>query len=176
MFYRQLPVFADVVFSAALCKAKRQYLRTLQLNRYCLLALQSSAVLPCVKNYKNKFISVCMGGSKQCQYHWSFVRESPVKTKKMYNICTISTQRLRRWFNIVQMLYKCVVFTMFTGRVSQSAANLWYLSSLLPNTLPAGLESSDPSLIAKFRIRIYHIIHSRVHVMCKVCLLNWRNM
>ena len=28
-------------------------------------------------------------------------------TKHLYNICTTSTQRLRRWPNIVQMLYKC---------------------------------------------------------------------
>ena len=32
------------------------------------------------------------------------------KTCIVYNICTKSAQRLRRWSNIVQMLYKCVVF------------------------------------------------------------------
>ena len=31
----------------------------------------------------------------------------PAKTKHLYNI----VQRLRRWSNIVQMLYKCFVFT-----------------------------------------------------------------
>ena len=35
----------------------------------------------------------------------------PVNTKQLYNICTTSAQRLRRWSNIVQMLYKCLVFT-----------------------------------------------------------------
>ena len=30
-----------------------------------------------------------------------------------YNICTTSAQRLRRWSNIVQMLYKCFVFTAY---------------------------------------------------------------
>ena len=35
--------------------------------------------------------------------------------KNIYNICTTSAQRLRRWSNIVHMLYKCFVFTMFTG-------------------------------------------------------------
>ena len=36
---------------------------------------------------------------------------SPVNTKHLYNICTTTAQRLRRWTNIVQMLYKCFVFT-----------------------------------------------------------------
>ena len=36
----------------------------------------------------------------------------PVITKHLYNICTMSVQRLRRWSNIVQMLYKCFVFTV----------------------------------------------------------------
>ena len=35
----------------------------------------------------------------------------PVNTKKLYNICTMLDQRLRRWANVVQMLYKCFVFT-----------------------------------------------------------------
>ena len=30
--------------------------------------------------------------------------------KHLYNICKTSAQRLRRWSNIVQMLYKCFVF------------------------------------------------------------------
>ena len=33
------------------------------------------------------------------------------KHKTDYNICTTSAQRLRRWSNIVKMLYKCCVFT-----------------------------------------------------------------
>ena len=35
----------------------------------------------------------------------------PSEHKHLYNICTTSAQRLRRWSNIVQMLYKCFVFT-----------------------------------------------------------------
>ena len=34
----------------------------------------------------------------------------PANTKHLYKICTMSAQRLRRWSNIVQMLYKCFVF------------------------------------------------------------------
>ena len=34
----------------------------------------------------------------------------PANTKHMYSICTTSAQRLRRWPNIVQMLYTCFVF------------------------------------------------------------------
>ena len=48
-------------------------------------------------------------------------------TKHLYNICTTLAQRLRRWSNIVKMLYKCFVFTgkgpatvlYIKGRVSQ---------------------------------------------------------
>ena len=32
------------------------------------------------------------------------------QTKHLYNICTMLAQRLRRWADIVQMLYKCFVF------------------------------------------------------------------
>ena len=34
----------------------------------------------------------------------------PANTKYLYDICTTPAQRLRRWSNIVQMLYKCFVF------------------------------------------------------------------
>ena len=43
---------------------------------------------------------------------------SPANTKRLYNICTTSAQRLRRWFNIVQMLYKYLVFA---GSVQSTA-------------------------------------------------------
>ena len=35
----------------------------------------------------------------------------PENTKHLYNVCTTSAQRLRRWSTIVQMLYKCFAFT-----------------------------------------------------------------
>ena len=35
----------------------------------------------------------------------------PVNTEHFYNICTTSAQLFRRWSNIIQMLYKCFVFT-----------------------------------------------------------------
>ena len=41
----------------------------------------------------------------------------PASTKHLYNICTTSAQSLRRWFDIVQMLYKCFVF---------AGMDLWY--------------------------------------------------
>ena len=34
----------------------------------------------------------------------------PANTNQVYNIHTTSAQRLRRWSNIVYMLYKCFVF------------------------------------------------------------------
>ena len=33
-------------------------------------------------------------------------------TKHLYNIHTTSAQRLRRWSNIVKMLYKCFAFAV----------------------------------------------------------------
>ena len=35
---------------------------------------------------------------------------NPVNTKHLYSICTMLDQRLRRWSDVVQMLYKCFVF------------------------------------------------------------------
>ena len=48
---------------------------------------------------------------------------TPVNTKHLYNICTTAAQRLRRWSNIVQMLYKCLCLL---GRIPQHPA-LTYL-------------------------------------------------
>ena len=36
-----------------------------------------------------------------------------VNTKHLYNICTMLDQRRRRWADVVQMLYKCFVFSEF---------------------------------------------------------------
>ena len=42
-------------------------------------------------------------------YCWhSIVDNNPTNTKHLYNIYTMSAKRLRRWSNIVQMLYKCL--------------------------------------------------------------------
>ena len=38
-------------------------------------------------------------------------RRNPANTKHLHNICTTPAQRLRRWSNIVQRLYKYVVST-----------------------------------------------------------------
>ena len=58
------------------------------------------------------------------------VYTDPVSTTHWYayNICTTSAQRLRRWANIVQMLYKCFVFTGRSPRktdLQQSQANMY---------------------------------------------------
>ena len=41
-----------------------------------------------------------------------FTINIPANTKHLYSICPTSAQRLRRWSNIVQILYKCFVFTV----------------------------------------------------------------
>ena len=43
----------------------------------------------------------------------------PVYIKHLYNICTASAQRLRRWSNILQVFYKCFVFTGYSPFSSQ---------------------------------------------------------
>ena len=49
-----------------------------------------------------------------CFTYWEIYllpsKHNPANTKHSYNICTTSAQRLRRWSNIVQMLYKSFVF------------------------------------------------------------------
>ena len=56
-----------------------------------------------------------------CMYaHSLFCPSHPANTKHLYNICTTSAQRLRRWSNIVQMLYKCFVFTGHPPRPTTS--------------------------------------------------------
>ena len=49
------------------------------------------------------------GGVRDRRMGESRVR-TPEDRKHLYNICTPSAQRLRRWSNIVHMLYKCFVF------------------------------------------------------------------
>ena len=38
----------------------------------------------------------------------------PAKTKHFYSICTMLDQRRRRWADVVQILYKCFVFTWYS--------------------------------------------------------------
>ena len=61
---------------------------------------------------------------------------SPANTKHVYNICTTLAQRLRRWSNIVQLLYKCFVLLVILMSLNPSCAftvtsRLQQLKSLL---------------------------------------------
>ena len=38
-------------------------------------------------------------------------KDIPANTKHLHNICKTSAERIRRWSNIVQMLYKCFFIT-----------------------------------------------------------------
>ena len=53
----------------------------------------------------------------------------PVNTKHLYTICTMLDQRRRRWSSIVQMVYKCFVFTVDTlnHEENQKKINATYL-------------------------------------------------
>ena len=54
-----------------------------------------------------------------CRYMVNMVHDTRGDTQHtqniLYNICTMSDQRLRRWTNVAQMLYKCFVLTGYLG-------------------------------------------------------------
>ena len=64
---------------------------------------------------------------------------TPANTKHLYNICTTSAQRLRRWSNIVQMLYKCFVLTGTDVCLSITISTKMtkWLSNFLYRSLPS---------------------------------------
>ena len=55
------------------------------------------------KKQYNILIALCQG--------YCLLQAHPVNTKHLYNICTMLDQRRRRWADVVQILYKCFVFT-----------------------------------------------------------------
>ena len=83
-----------------------------------------------------------------------------VNTKDLYNNCTMFDQRLRRWSNIVQLLYKCFVFTGFTINSSSHAdliGIIWrmifvrYICQLF-SCLPIGRDANvDQSAVSYLR-------------------------
>ena len=71
---------------------------------------------------------------------------TPANTKHLYNICTTSTQRLWRWFNIVQMLYKCFVFAGTPSTLSKPWAKRQLCESSIVGSLrdrEVGCSASD---------------------------------
>ena len=75
--------------------------------------LQHSVINKMMYIYTAKIIFL----SKCCRHAMTFYANAhfpysryPANTKHLYNICTTSAQRFRRWSNIVQMLFKCFVF------------------------------------------------------------------
>ena len=63
----------------------------------------------------------------------TYINPSKHKTLILYNICTTSAQRLRRWSNIVQMLYKWF-FLFQTCRILRDRAMIWNSLSTQPRT------------------------------------------
>ena len=56
---------------------------------------------------------------------WYLAARYPANTKHLHSICKTSAQRLRRWSNIVQMLYKYFVFTGQMHKVTWLFEILW---------------------------------------------------
>ena len=50
---------------------------------------------------------------------------------KIYNICTKSFQRIRRWSNIVQMLYKCFVLTVLQSQLCLTWQGRMHMRSVI---------------------------------------------
>ena len=104
-----------------LYNAKRQYLHTCKVSRYCLLAFHGRIAHLYLfnidifvfhrffvffhQNLKARCSSLCL-----LQHRNYMAYPSKHKTLNLYNICTVLGQRRRRWADAVQMLYKCFVF------------------------------------------------------------------
>ena len=71
--------------------------------------------------------------------------------KHLYNICTTSAQRLRRWSNFVQMLCKCFVFA---GMVLRGLPNLTSFIGVTPGEW--GKNQSKHVYIAAFSLIFYY--------------------
>ena len=69
---------------------------------------------------------------------------NPANTKHLHNICTTSAQRLRRWSNIVQMLYKCFVFA---GKMIQSTSVNMYRGVMVLHTYIYMLSGERSSIL-----------------------------
>ena len=69
--------------------------------------------------YDKKIVSLL----KLLPFHVEIIKSAifPANTKHLYNICTMLAQR---WANIVQMLYKCFVFT----KLSVSPSHILFVS------------------------------------------------
>ena len=79
----------------------------------------------------------------------------PSKQKMLHKICTTSAQRLRRWSNIVQMLYKCFVF----AAIGSACWRCW----------PAEDVSFRPRQTVSSRTRVKSYGHVRLRIY-------WRRM
>ena len=76
----------------------------------------------------------------------------PANTKHLYNICTTSAQRLRRWSNIIQMLYKCFVFTGHVDIVIHNKIQLSFLPEFMTSTFTF-LAKDDVILLACYKTK-----------------------
>ena len=65
----------------------------------------------------------------------------PANTKYLYTICILSAQRLRRWSNIVQMVYK---YFVFTGVWCTRFIPIWQNAILLDRGSHFGLFQATP--------------------------------
>ena len=74
-----------------------------RLNRIGIITLTGNCRMSTMSEWIRRTRNVAWAG---------WLRDDPANTKHLYNISTTSVQRLRRWSNIVQMVYKCSVFTM----------------------------------------------------------------
>ena len=78
------------------------------------------------------------------------IQHFPANTKLLHKICTTSVETLRRWFNIVQMLQKCFVFTGFIPQIPTVLDRGSRATSKLPTLLSCekcGMEDSHAALI-----------------------------
>ena len=88
------------VYNCESTSQKRQWV----INHY---VIRSSGFICQIQNWKS--LTVFFALYLRIKYK-KLLYTCPANTKHLYNIYTTSAQRLRRWSNVVYILYKCFVF------------------------------------------------------------------
>ena len=86
-----------------------------QVTRYCRLRSGQDGHLDHWSRWPSRpirslrYILSCTRIRPRVRHSYGSLGPIPANTKHLYNMCTLTAQRLRRWPNIVHMVYKCFV-------------------------------------------------------------------
>ena len=88
------------------CKELRNHMELLPKTGYIQAQSQFSAQL----KFLPRYCSSNVVNPYTAKHDHRRFQPSPANIKHLYNICTMLDQRRRRWADIIQILYKCIVF------------------------------------------------------------------